>query len=221
VAGELSAETRARLLSAGRAVLTDRGADGLGVDAVAAGAGLAHGTFYGHFRDVDDLLAVLARHTAGELSVLAASLVAVPGGPDGAAELRPWVAAFLALVRVEGGVLRAMVEHRVRDHDAAAAASTALAELRDSIAARIGEVRPAAPDELARRASALVALLDRATYALATRPAGFDDTEVLDTLTTVVHRGFFAEPAATAVDVGAEIGNGEPATASDEDLIGS
>jgi len=200
VAGELAAATRARLLTAGRAVLAERGVDGFGVDAVVTRAGVAHGTFYGHFRDVDDLLGTLSVHTAGELSVLAASLGPVTTGPDATTDLRPWIAAFIVVARAEGGVLRAIVEGRVTDPSAAAAAGGAVAELVAAVAARIGEVRPADGDELARRAQALFAMLERSTYVVATRPLGFDDAEMLDTLTTLVHRGFFAEPPAPVVE---------------------
>lgn len=221
MAGELAAATRARLLVAGRAVLAERGADGLGVDAVVTRAGLAHGTFYVHFRDLDDLLATLAMHTAGELSVLAASLGSVTTGPDGATDLRPWVAAFAGVARAEGGVLRAIVEGRVADPSAAAAADDAVEGLLASIASRIGEVRPADDAELARRARALLALLERSTYVVATRPLGFDDAEMLDTLTTLVHRGFFAEPPAPVAETPEREPVDEPGVAEGPpDLIG-
>ena len=39
--------------------------------------------------------------------------------------------------------------------------------------------------------AALMALVERFSYALASRDLGFDDDEMLDTLTRLVHRGFF------------------------------
>ena len=40
-----------------------------------------------------------------------------------------------------------------------------------------------------------MALLERFAYFRASRRLGFDETATLDTLTTVLHRGFFGAPA--------------------------
>lgn len=54
---EKRARTRARIVEAGAAILAERPAEGLTVDAVVAAAGVAKGTFYYHFQSIDDLAA--------------------------------------------------------------------------------------------------------------------------------------------------------------------
>ncbi|PSL21358.1 TetR/AcrR family transcriptional regulator [Shimia abyssi] len=49
-------ETRARLVAAAQAVIEDVGYEGLRVDQVVKGAGVAKGTFFAHFRDKDALM---------------------------------------------------------------------------------------------------------------------------------------------------------------------
>src|SRR5215471_4411315 len=57
------AQTRARLLEAGRALFAERGLHGLTTHDVAARAGVATGTFYLHFADKRELLRVIAAET--------------------------------------------------------------------------------------------------------------------------------------------------------------
>src|SRR5262245_1384581 len=57
------AQTRARLLEAGRALLAERGLHGITTHDVAARAGVASGTFYLHFSDKRELLRVIAAET--------------------------------------------------------------------------------------------------------------------------------------------------------------
>jgi len=52
---ERRARTRARILNAGEALLAERPAPAITVDAVAEAAGIAKGTFYYHFQNVDEL----------------------------------------------------------------------------------------------------------------------------------------------------------------------
>ena len=53
--------------------------------------------------------------------------------------------------------------------------------------------------ESAASISALMALLERFAYFLVSRRLDFDGDAMLDTVTHIVHRGFFAAPLETAV----------------------
>src|SRR5262245_26642625 len=61
------AQTRARLLEAGRALFAERGLHGVTTHDLAAHAGVASGTFYLHFRDKGELLRVIAFETIARL----------------------------------------------------------------------------------------------------------------------------------------------------------
>jgi hypothetical protein len=68
-----------------------------------------------------------------------------------------------------------------------------------SRSAEAGATRsPAANGDPAASVAALMALVERFSYALASRDLGFDDDEMLDTLTVLVHRGFFGAGVAAS-----------------------
>jgi hypothetical protein len=53
----------------------------------------------------------------------------------------------------------------------------------------------AQPVDSTASVAALMALLERFSYAVASRDLGFDDDAMLDSLTTIVQRGFFGAAA--------------------------
>jgi len=92
------------LIEAGRAAYVERGHDATRVDDVVGAAGVSHGTFYRHFRSVDDLaghLAALAmRHVGAAMASLPTSTEAAT-----AATLRAWLREFHATASIEAAVL--------------------------------------------------------------------------------------------------------------------
>jgi hypothetical protein len=68
-----------------------------------------------------------------------------------------------------------------------------------AIGARLGErmreVGAVGADHEPAAVGALMAMLERSSYALASRRVVIDDDTVLDTLAHIIHRGFFAAPA--------------------------
>ncbi len=65
--------TRQRLLEAGRSAFADSGWSKARVEDVCRIAGVAHGTFYGHFRNRTEILAALVRQHALDLYLLVES----------------------------------------------------------------------------------------------------------------------------------------------------
>ena len=60
--------TRRSILDAAIRVFADRGISGAPIHEIAAAAGVANGTFYGHFRDREELEQAVAAHLADRLS---------------------------------------------------------------------------------------------------------------------------------------------------------
>ena len=123
------AQTRARLLEAGRTLFAERGLHGVTTHDVAAHAGVAAGTFYLHFRDKRELLRVIAADT---IALLRERLDRATRTARG---LRDGVPAF------SEALLAFAEEHRERvrilfsrDGDAAAVEADVLSELAASIA---------------------------------------------------------------------------------------
>ncbi len=154
------AQTRERLLAAGRELFAERGLHGVTSHDIAARAGVAAGTFYLHFRDKRELLRVIAAET---IALLRERLDRATHSARGSREGVPaFSEALLAFAEEHQDRVRILFS---RDGDAAAVQADVLAELAASIAearrTRIasGEM-PAAldPDVLSQ---ALVGMLAR------------------------------------------------------------
>jgi len=188
--------TRAKLLEAGVVALADKGYAACRVDDVVRTAGVSHGTFYLYFANMQALFRALADQCAADTEALAESLGPVPSGDDGRDVLRVWLAGFLHLYRRYGVVIRAWSEGQVRDGRLARRGAAAFATMATTLGARMVE-RPGADtgqNGQDLRPAALVGMLERFAYAVTARDAGFEDEAVLDTLATIVHRGFFRRP---------------------------
>ena len=65
VSRQQAAENRQRIVETAARLFRDRGFDGIGVDAIMAGAGLTHGGFYGHFASKEALAAEAVAQAIG------------------------------------------------------------------------------------------------------------------------------------------------------------
>ena len=65
VSRQQAAENRQRIVETASRLFRDRGFDGIGVDAIMAGAGLTHGGFYGHFASKEALAAEAVAQAIG------------------------------------------------------------------------------------------------------------------------------------------------------------
>jgi AcrR family transcriptional regulator len=193
---DLRAQGRAtmqRLLDAGTQVFTERGFPAARVDDIVRAARTSHGTFYLYFTNKEDLLAALASECAHEVRDLADGIGPIDTGRDGYAALRSFIADFVDVYRRHGAVIRAWMEGQVPDRKIdreGVAAFTA-------IGTRLGERMHAAGTVQHERAAvgALMALLERFSYAVSSRDVGLEQDASLDTLARLVHRGFFGAPA--------------------------
>ena len=183
--------TMRKLLDSGLRVFAEKGYHAARVDDIVRAARTSHGTFYLYFANKEDLLRALAVDCAQDLTDLAATVG--PIGPDdsGRAELRAFLEHFLATYRRYGPVIRAWMEDQVGDRDVDRLGVKAFTAIGDVLGRRMREagVEFAASEQAA--AGALMAMLERVSYGVASRRLVTDDDALLDTLATIVHRGFF------------------------------
>jgi AcrR family transcriptional regulator len=184
--------TRRRLSDAALRVFARRGYHQARVDDIVRAARTSHGTFYLYFANKEDLLRQLAIECAETLDGLAGRVPEI--GPDagGRAALREYLDAFLATYGHYGVVIRAWMEQQVSDREVDRLGVQAFTHIAEAFAARLAAA--GAPHDEATVA-ALMALLERSSYAMTSRDLPIAPGAALDTLTTVVHRGFFAVAA--------------------------
>lgn len=184
-------KTMQRLLGAGLRVFSDRGYHTARVDDIVRAGRTSHGTFYLYFANKEDLLRALAVTCADELDAVAASLGSVAPDDAGRDELRAFLARFLATYDRYGPVIRAWMEGHVDDREVSRLGVQAFTNIATALGWRMREAGADASDA---SVSALMALLERFAYFMASRNLTFSRDDVLDTLATCTHRGFFAAP---------------------------
>ena len=180
-----------RLLDAGMRVFADRGFHAARVDDIVRAARTSHGTFYLYFTNKEDLLRALATECGHEISALADTLGPVGPDADGYLELRAFLGRFFGTYRRYGPIIRAWMEGHVEDREVGALGVRSFTDIANALDRRIREVgAPGTPASI----SGLMALLERFAYFLVSRRLEFDADAMLDTITHIVHRGFFAAP---------------------------
>ncbi len=187
-------KTLAKLLDAGLTVLGDRGYAAARVDDIVREAKLSHGTFYLYFANKEDLFAALAEECSRDMRALAASLGPVDHRPEGEAELRRWLAEFLAIYRRHGPIIRAWMEDQVADKAITRIGVKAFRAITDALHERVREARPPHLGHKTVASTALLAMIERFAYFASSRDIGFDDDTVVASLAIVIHRGFFGAP---------------------------
>jgi AcrR family transcriptional regulator len=189
-------KTMSRLLDAGMRVFAEKGYHAARVDDIVRTARTSHGTFYLYFANKEDLLRALATECAQEMDALATRLGPIGADAEGYAELRAFLDRFFTTYRRYGPILRAWMEGHVDDRHVSAMGVKAFTDIATALGSRM---RSAGARGDNASISALMALLERFAYFLVSRRLEFDTDDVLDTLTTMIHRGFFngGPPAAT------------------------
>ena len=183
--------TMQRLLDAGLEVFSARGYHATRVDDVVRAARTSHGTFYLYFANKEDLLRALAVDCAQRLTDLSEQIGPIERDETGFLALRSFLASFLDVYRRFGPVIRAWMEGHVSDQEATNLGLHAFTDIATALAARMSEV--GVPSDRTTIA-ACMAMLERAVYYFVSRRIDIDTDEMLDTITRMVHRGFFGAP---------------------------
>ncbi len=98
---------------------------------------------------------------------------------------------FFTIYRRYGPILRAWMEGHVDDRHVSALGVKAFTDIATALGKRMREAGARGDNATI---SALMALLERFAYFLVSRRLEFDSDVTIDTVTPVVHRGFFAAP---------------------------
>ena len=186
--------TLRRLLDAALRVFARRGYHAARVDDIVRSARTSHGTFYLYFANKEDLLRALAVDCASQLTELADDIGPIGSDAAGRAELRRFLGRFLDTYRHYGPVIRAWMEDQVGDRHVDRLGVKAFTAIGDRLALRMREASVRLPGGEAAAVGALMALLERCSYGVASGRISAGDSTRLDTLTTIVHRGFFGAP---------------------------
>jgi AcrR family transcriptional regulator len=184
--------TMQRLLDAGLEVFSARGYHATRVDDVVRAARTSHGTFYLYFANKEDLLRALAVDCAQQLTDLSQQIGPIDRDESGFLALRAFLASFLDVYRRFGPVIRAWMEGQVGDAEVDRLGVKAFTAIGSELGKRMRQARSVEHEEVA--VTALMAMIERFSYVIASRQVVGDDDEMLDTLAHVVHRGFFAAP---------------------------
>ena len=187
--------TMRKLFDAGMRVFAERGYHAARVDDIVRAARTSHGTFYLYFANKEDLLRALAVDCADEMMKLADGIGPIGPDEDGFEELRSFLAQFVTTYRRYGPVIRAWMEDQVADREIDRLGVKAFTTIGARLGERMREAGVDVADNEPAAVGALMAMLERFNYALASRRITLDDDDVLDTLTRIIHRGFFGAPA--------------------------
>jgi AcrR family transcriptional regulator len=181
-----------KLLDAGMRVFAERGFHAARVDDIVRTARTSHGTFYLYFTNKEELLRALAVECAREMDALAGRVGPIPPDAAGVVALREFLSDFFETYRRYGPVIRAWMEGHVADREASQLGVHAFTDIATALGRRM---RDAGRPGDAATIAALMALLERVAYFLVSRRLEFDTDTWLDTMTLVVHRGWFAHAA--------------------------
>ena len=185
-----------RLSDAGMRVFAERGYHQSRVDDIVRAARTSHGTFYLYFANKEDLLRTLAVDCAEEMEVLASEVGPIDGTDEGFEALREFLSRFITTYRRYGVVIRAWMEDQVSDREVDRLGVRAFTHIASALARRMEESGVVQPVDSTASIAALMAMLERYSYAVSSRDLGFDDDEMLTSLARLIQRGFFGAAVA-------------------------
>jgi AcrR family transcriptional regulator len=171
--------TRSRLLEAGAEEFSRRGFHATRVDDIVRRARTSHGTFYLYFASKDALFEQVVADVARRFQDLTATLPRLSPTAASRDALQSWLVDFVGVYARYGPLIRSWTESDRRDATAGTAGEDVLATVADALAARIALRRRRDLDP-GVAALALVAMVERVNYFLATGQVA-EDTEALAT----------------------------------------
>lgn len=189
---ELSARAAAtvnEIAEAGARLFAERGYHGTSVDDIVAEAGFARTTFYKYFEEKADLLVRLADECSGAAAELSGWMSRIVPGPESAAELRRWLAAYIPFYRRYGGVFRAWTEGGPIDPRLAAAGARENTAMAAAVRAVLDRVDRDHPLDLDVATVVFLAVLDRLPEAVAEKEGETGDDRVVELVAAVLERG--------------------------------
>jgi AcrR family transcriptional regulator len=183
-------QTMRTLLDAGAEVFAERGYHAARVDDIVTRAKTSHGTFYLYFGNKEELFRALAVDVANAIVELGEELPPITADAAGEQSLRQWLGRFADLYERNRAILQAWTEAEIGDSEFGRLGDDVFAELSRVVATR---VRASAPDDVdpVTAGLAVVAMIERLHYYVATGKVRIDRDETIDTLASVTHAALF------------------------------
>jgi AcrR family transcriptional regulator len=189
--------TRARLLDAGVWVFSRKGFHATRVDDIVTRAKTSHGTFYLYFPSKDALFDQLVADVAGEFRLLTDQLPRIDRTPEARAALEQWLVDFIEVYRRFGPLIRTWTEAERTtgdgtDTDGATGGvgDDVLGTVAAAFAARV-RMRRRKDLDPAIASLALIAMVERVNYFLATGQLGDEPDQLAATLADIVLDALF------------------------------
>lgn len=182
--------TRAKLLDAGVIVFSRKGFHATRVDDIVTRAKTSHGTFYLYFASKDALFEQLVADISAEFRTLANALPVVTTTAESREALEAWLVTFIEAYAHYGPLIRSWTEAERGTEGSEGAGDDVLASVAGALAAKV-KIRKRKDLDPAIASLALVAMVERVNYFLATGQLTEDAPAVAHTLAGIVLDALF------------------------------
>jgi len=187
VVGDRGQQTQRRLMDAAVRVFARRGLHAARIEEITAGAGVSRAAFYQYFDGKDALFAELLREVEHDVVEAASSFREASPDRDGYVALREWIETYLAVANQWNPMLKAFIESESLEGRHRGFRERLVGDAGRLIGRRLRGGLPAAANADIT-AVALLAMLDRFSYASFTYELHVDHATVVETLAFVSFR---------------------------------
>ncbi|KLR61546.1 transcriptional regulator, TetR family [Actinobacteria bacterium IMCC26207] len=180
--------TKAKLMTAGVAVFSDKGFRAARVDDIVKRARISHGTFYLYFSSKDDLFEQLVAQVAEELKSLTESLPIIRQTQESRDGLEQWLVSFIELYSTYGPLIRSWTE---AERGGVSTQEDVLGTVADALALKV-KIRKRKDFDPRIASLALLAMVERVNYFSVTGQVDEEAENLSRTLADIMLDAFFA-----------------------------
>ena len=180
--------TKAKLMTAGVAVFSDKGFRSARVDDIVKRARISHGTFYLYFSSKDDLFEQLVAQVAEELKSLTESLPIIRQTQESRDGLEQWLVSFIELYSKYGPLIRSWTE---AERGGVSTQEDVLGTVADALALKV-KIRKRKDFDPRIASLALLAMVERVNYFSVTGQVDEEAENLSRTLADIMLDAFFA-----------------------------
>ncbi len=160
------------------------------VDDIVERAKTSHGTFYLYFSSKEELFDQLVTEVAERFGELTEGLPVISDDEEGRAALAEWLGSFVELYRGYGPLIRSWTDADAPREGTSPGVPDLLGDIAAGLASRI-KVRSSKRLDPAIASLAVVAMVERVNYFLATDQLRDEDDRLVDVLAAITLDAFF------------------------------
>ena len=179
--------TKAKLMTAGVAVFSDKGFRSARVDDIVKRARISHGTFYLYFSSKDDLFEQLVAQVAEELKSLTESLPIIRQTQESRDGLEQWLVSFIELYSTYGPLIRSWTE---AERGGVSTQEDVLGTVAEALALKV-KIRKRKDFDPRIASLALLAMVERVNYFSVTGQVDEEAENLSRTLADIMLDAFF------------------------------